>query len=133
MNRDADLKKLYAQIPAFECKPGCHDCCGPVPIAKAEWKAIKMHPRHVMGSCLDCSYQVDDSCSIYKDRPFLCRLFGATNAAKMKCPHGCGPEVPLSERQADMLTKKYLSIMGMQPAAMTTDIDMVAVKKNSFR
>jgi len=25
-----------AQIPAFECTPGCHDCCGPVTTSSEE-------------------------------------------------------------------------------------------------
>jgi Fe-S-cluster containining protein len=38
--RHRALSKLYAQIPAFDCVPGCRDCCGLVPFTVAEWAAV---------------------------------------------------------------------------------------------
>ncbi len=32
----------------------------------------------------------DDRCSVYEDRPTVCRLWGAQQA--MPCPHGCQPD-----------------------------------------
>jgi hypothetical protein len=33
------LRELYAQIPTFQCIPGCTDCCGPVPSSREERRA----------------------------------------------------------------------------------------------
>lgn len=32
----------------------------------------------------------DGKCSVYEDRPAICRIWGAVE--KMKCPHGCRPK-----------------------------------------
>lgn len=121
MSAATKMAALYAAIPAFDCKPGCSDCCGVVPMAMSEWQSIKMVER-VESGCLNCGYLVDDKCSVYADRPFLCRLFGATTEAKMACPHGCGPANPLTPKQAGILTSKYARLMGARPAAFTVDI-----------
>jgi Fe-S-cluster containining protein len=129
MSKDSKLRALYAAIPSFTCKPGCSDCCGVVPLAKPEWQAIKLAPRADHGSnCMTCDYLIDNKCSVYADRPFLCRLFGATTSAKMRCPHGCGPDKPLSAAQADSLNAKYMKLMNGAPAAFTADITKVATQ-----
>lgn len=34
-------------------------------------------------------------CTVYADRPLVCRLFGATaGVMDLACPHGCGPADP---------------------------------------
>jgi hypothetical protein len=125
MSKDSKLRELYAAIPEFQCKPGCSDCCGAVPMVKAEWQAIKLAQRVQHSNCLTCNYLVDEKCSVYADRPFLCRLFGATTDAKMRCPQGCGPEKPLTAKQAGILNTKYIKLMGGQPAALTVDMSRV--------
>lgn len=124
MNPHAKLAQLYLAIPTFTCKPGCSDCCGPVPLAPAEWQKISMAPRKPSAGCLECTYQTaDHSCSIYGDRPFLCRLFGATTDAKLRCPHGCGPDKPLNAKQAAILTAKYMKLMPTTGLfALTSDL-----------
>lgn len=121
------LDKLYKAIPAFTCKPGCNDCCGPVPMAKEEWQAIKMVKRSDNG-CIDCAYVVDGACGVYADRPFLCRLFGASLEPKMVCPHGCGPAKPLTVKQTAILTQKYMKLIGVEPAAYTVDFQRPAYR-----
>ena len=37
-------------------------------------------------------------CSVYPDRPTLCRLWGVVE--KMRCPFGCEPERYLSDAEA---------------------------------
>jgi hypothetical protein len=60
---------------------------------------------------------------VYDKRPFLCRLFGATADAAMRCPHGLGPEKPLSEFQTKLLLGRYLKLVGVAPAGYTADIE----------
>lgn len=117
------LQALYDAIPTFACKEGCSDCCGPVPMAKAEWQRIKLEPRLKGLGCTSCAYLIEGGCSIYGKRPYLCRLFGASLEAKMRCPHGCGPDKPLTQKQTDILTKRYMKIIGASPAALTVDLN----------
>jgi len=122
MSAASKMAELYRAIPSFDCKPGCSDCCGPVPMAKPEWQAIKLAKRASGQDCLTCAYLVDGKCSVYQDRPFLCRLFGATTDAKIACPHGCGPSKPLTAQQASILNSRYMRLMGGAPHAFTVDI-----------
>lgn len=98
-------KRLYDKIPTFDCKPGCSDCCGIVPFSIWEWGQVP-HKDHAPG-CLKCPYVTADDCSIYPDRPMMCRLFGAVDRPMLTCPHGCGPERKLTEAEAQEILKEY--------------------------
>jgi len=119
------------EIPTFQCKEGCHDCCGMVPFSKDEWQRISLKaaelgviPREILSSTDDtifvpdikleetCPFMENDGCSIYENRPFMCRLFGATEVSHLICPRGCKPETPLTESQTDVLMEER--IMGYE-------------------
>ena len=104
------LKSLYRQIPTFQCRKGCTDCCGPVPFSEAEADQIEIKRKAKPGS-IDCPYSKGGRCEIYDKRPFMCRLFGASHEKALKCPHGCGPLFPLTSEATKELTWKYISIM----------------------
>jgi hypothetical protein len=93
---------LYARIPAFDCLKGCTACCGIVPFSKSEWTRVA-EPKK--GKGIDCPYVQDGRCSIYEDRPFMCRIFGTVES--LLCPKGCGPEILLSAGEGRMLTSFY--------------------------
>lgn len=100
---EAALRAVYAKLPAMACKGKCQDCCGPIAFTPLE--------AHIMeqAGADDNIVAVKDEeggtywltelvcplldwkgdCSIYEDRPFICRLWGLTES--MKCPHGCVP------------------------------------------
>jgi hypothetical protein len=101
------LNHLYTQIPAFECKPGCTDCCGPVPFSRTEWQIITDKRK---GTSIDCPYSMTGKCDIYAQRPFMCRIFGTSDDPRLKCPHGCKPLTPLSSDEAKILTDQYLNL-----------------------
>jgi Fe-S-cluster containining protein len=42
-----------------------------------------------------CDYLSEGKCSVYDQRPAICRLFGSTE--KLMCPHGCVPDRVLPE------------------------------------
>jgi Fe-S-cluster containining protein len=97
---------LYAQIPSFECKKGCCDCCGPVPFSKWEWEQVEDKRK---ATSLDCPYAVNGRCDIYEQRPLICRLYGTVQ--KMKCPYGCKPEAYLSKESEIKIMEQYLCLM----------------------
>lgn len=102
------LTKLYKKIPKFTCIEGCTDCCGPVPWSKSEWEAIK-DKRSAVG--INCPY-ANNGCDIYDQRPFMCRLFGASDHPLLTCHRGCGPEKKLSDHETRRLTSQYKDIFG---------------------
>lgn len=102
---------VKAYIPEFQCKSGCHDCCGLVPFSDSEKRAVEqIRPLEVWepfisGSwvlksalaSLTCPFIVAKGCGIYENRPMVCRLFGAVDHQMMQCPHGCGPAEKISD------------------------------------
>lgn len=108
MNPSEKIQALYKKIPSFQCKQGCTDCCGPIPFSKSEWERVE-DKREATG--IDCPYSTTGKCDIYEMRPFICRLFGATDDPKMQCPHGCGPKSPLTAKYAQNLTDQYVRLM----------------------
>lgn len=105
----AQLKALYAQVPPVEgCIPGCTDCCGPVPFSRIEWESIR-HKQ--LSSLMKCGFACDLGCKIYPQRPFLCRLFGAVDDDRLRCPHGARAQEPLSVEMAQELSRIYGELM----------------------
>ncbi len=86
------IKYLRANIPSFECKPGCHDCCGPVTTSSEEMPQlpVKSEAEHDKALAeLSCPHLGSNGRTVYHDRPLICRLFGTT--PKLACPNGCRP------------------------------------------
>ena len=80
------------QIPSFACKPGCHDCCGPVTASSDELARlpVKSDQEHAEALAeLSCPYLGDKGCQVYTERPLICRLFGTTPS--LPCPNACAP------------------------------------------
>ena len=114
------VRKVWNEVPEVRCKGLCHHTCGSVPVVNAELpifkKALKGPlkvtfpiPGHghldtkgnmIPGGLLICgdkdltcpALTEDLRCSIHKDRPLICRLYGVVHSEKMRCPHGCVPE-----------------------------------------
>lgn len=85
--------KLYrSAIPVFQCLPGCHDCCGPV--AASRWELAQLPPvdaatRRAKQAKLTCPHLGEHGCTVYADRPLLCRIFGTV--PDLPCPRGRRP------------------------------------------
>jgi len=94
MNSNRDIiARLRESIPTFECVEDCHDCCGPVTTSSEEMSRLPMksdadHERAL--NDLSCVHLGPDGCTVYAERPLICRLFGTT--PHMACPNGCRPE-----------------------------------------
>lgn len=104
MSKDT-IEKIYAEVPEVHCKGLCTLACGPVLASPAEQARIVARcgsmPEPLHGS-LTCSKLIDGRCSIYADRPLICRVWGTTR--RLRCQWGCSPEGGfLPERQARKL------------------------------
>lgn len=90
------IRLFRSRIPAFECVPGCHDCCGPVTTSSEEMSRLPLksaaeHQRAL--DALSCPHLGERGCQVYNERPLICRLFGTT--ASLPCPHGRRPHAML--------------------------------------
>ena len=98
------IRFYRSQIPTFECTPGCHDCCGPVTASSEEVAhlPIKTDAEHEAAlEELNCVYLGPNGCTVYNDRPLICRLFGTT--PNMPCPNEKGPEEMIDKRIEDKI------------------------------
>lgn len=94
------IQDVYAAVPAIACKGLCHGSCGPVPATHREIEAINAASLIPFGTRADgyCAMLAAGRCSVYAQRPLLCRLWGVTE--KMRCPHGCEPERWLTDAES---------------------------------
>ncbi|MET7334272.1 YkgJ family cysteine cluster protein [Nonomuraea sp. NPDC005650] len=117
---DARLAELYAQVPQPSCKGLCADSCGPIDMHPRERQRIRARgvtiPHH--DDAVDqldrdgdyvCPALKDNRCTVYEDRPFICRAWGAVEA--MACEHGCRPEGGLMpDMEGALLLQESLTI-----------------------
>ncbi len=83
---------LREQIPSFECVPGCHDCCGPVTTSSEEMARLPRKSAAEQEAALaelNCVHLGPNGCTVYDERPLICRLFGTTQ--NLPCPNGRRP------------------------------------------
>lgn len=81
------------RIPQLACRPGCHDCCGPVMAPSMEVTMLPSVPLEQRQQALDqwsCPHLGENGCMVYEDRPLTCRLMGVTK--KLPCPQGVQPD-----------------------------------------
>ncbi|WP_028693189.1 YkgJ family cysteine cluster protein [Pseudomonas cremoricolorata] len=100
---------LRELIPSFECEPGCHDCCGPVTTSAEEMACLPRTSAAQQAAALerlDCVHLGPQGCTVYADRPLICRLFGTT--PRMACPRGRGPATPI-EPEAEHLVHQFIA------------------------
>jgi len=81
-----EIEDLYELIPAFQCKPGCIECCeefGVPSRTQMEDERIKKYVRangleSHQRTGLRCPYVTAAGCAIYEVRPLICRLYGTS-------------------------------------------------------
>lgn len=116
MTKNSQIIRFYQKhIPAFECVPGYHDCCGPVTATSEEVARlpIKTEAEHKAAlSQYSCPYLGKNGCEVYGERPLICRLFGTTPS--LACPNGkrtielTDPKIKLQIHQFLTETRKVL-------------------------
>lgn len=107
--RKLSLADVYARIPDVGCKGLCKESCGPIAMSNDEDDRLRglgvTIPSMVdavaaidHGDEYYCPALRDGRCSVYDDRPTICRLWGATTS--MPCSHGCTPQNALSQQES---------------------------------
>lgn len=93
--------ELYSKIPKSQCKKGCYKCCtNMIQFTTAELNAMGGYAYNGV-----CSHLIDGMCSIYEQRPFVCRIFGTSEI--MKCEN-CVPSRYLNEEETKLLVHEYV-------------------------
>ena len=103
------IRFLRQQIPSFECVPGCHDCCGPVTTSSEEMARLPRKTAAEQEAAMDelnCVHLCPNGCTVYEERPLICRLFGTTPT--LPCPNGRRP-VELIHPSAEKLVHEYIA------------------------
>ena len=100
-----EIQKLYQRIPSFSCKEGCTRCCDnwvqSAPEEAARCSGFDFCERN-------CPKLTESGCSVYENRPLICRLFASSEL--MPCPYGFGPEKPLSAEETKEILQIYLRL-----------------------
>lgn len=94
------IRKLYEKIPSSKCKDGCFRCCiNTVQFTKSEERAMG-------GYCYagQCPHLKNGKCSVYENRPLVCRLFGAS--ILLQC-EDCTPRRYLTEQETAEILRAY--------------------------
>lgn len=118
----AQLRRIWLDItnPAFYCKGLCADSCGPIGMTLLE-ESLLPRPAGFRAD-LSCDFLIDGRCSVYDDRPTVCRLYGAI--PEMRCGHGCTP--PMAEGDGDSILRRVWALsqgmgVGERPTTTTTE------------
>lgn len=112
---DARLAALYEQVPAGSCSGACHGACCFIEdavsvrererVERASGRKLETIDHGIATSAEEADYDPfgnplarwrcsmlteDGRCSVYDDRPMICRLFGVTKG--IECHASCKPE-----------------------------------------
>ena len=102
------MKHVWFQVPRVQCKGKCQDSCSNVPVAPVEAEYLQQEYRvtfpilehglemgippaefHTLGpNNTPCMFLKDGRCSIYRNRPLICRAYGH-DIAFLRCGWGC--------------------------------------------
>ena len=119
-----NVREVYAEIPKIECKRLCQRYCGVVFGSAVENVRLSrrigkswvetVHKKISDAVDLECIALKNGACSVYDDRPLMCRLFGVTE--KLRCPHGCVPERLLTEDEVcELVRRMHATEHGQSP------------------
>ena len=100
------LEELYQKIPKSTCKEGCSSCCSnSIQFTPSEYKAMGGYTFDTKQ--MICSHLIDGKCSVYENRPFICRLYGTSEL--LQCEH-CTPDRFLTQDETNDLVHEYVLI-----------------------
>lgn len=108
------LNAVYAAMPAIACQGKCQEACGPIGFFGVEADRItaagQAVPEYHHQSLTCTALTREGRCTIYANRPLVCRLFGVT--PKLLCPWGCQPERFLTAKEAAQLMESIAQLSG---------------------
>lgn len=117
----AELQTIYSKIPEVHCKGLCQGACGPIGMSQMEAQAIRDRVGDrfrfindgesvfLVGKSLTCpALDEKGKCSVYSDRPAVCRLWGAVK--EMQCPHGCRPKKWLKDEDSRAILRAVRAV-----------------------
>lgn len=103
MEELTDIQRLYLKFPASSCPEGCTRCCeNSIQMAPEEKERIGGYDYK---GC--CPHIKDGRCGVYNDRPFICRLHGAS---VMSPCVDCECAAPLDEAATKEILHEYLRL-----------------------
>jgi uncharacterized protein len=136
----AMMKEIWNSVPKVHCKGLCQDQCTQVPIMPIEalyltrkhdaWIHMSNHRGRYMptlGHNEPCQFLKDGRCSVYDDRPLICRMFGheippIENIRPLECEHGCTHEGTFTEKDFLFLTSSLMMLsMGLKFTEVATN------------
>lgn len=106
------LEAVYDNIPSIDCKGLCHDNCTIVSMESEEYKKLAISSGKVPAVNEEgmCDYLVKERCSVYDNRPTICRLYGV--AEGLRCSHGCQPDRLLTRDEAHDILRTVQMFFG---------------------
>jgi Fe-S-cluster containining protein len=107
------------KIPKITCPwDNCSDCCvGCSPWSY--WEMISLEDKMILDLTPEghCPYLINERCSVYDNRPIICRLYGINGGdSKYSCIHNVSP-LPIIDNKPYSLTtekkivKEYLNLI----------------------
>lgn len=100
---------MTKKIPenSINCISGCNACCGPVPINDTEASILNIPNANIIPTKPDltCIFSSPSGCTVYNDRPLLCRLYGITE--HMPCGKNIKSTKSLTNRETNKIMRDY--------------------------
>lgn len=124
------VRHTYSRVPAMECKGKCQASCGVIPVFPVEQEMIEaagQKPPSFQDHNLTCSALKNGRCSIYENRPLICRLWGSVE--EMPCPWGCKPKKLLTEPESFRLLNALEKLSGGREPVVLQDQPSVLLKE----
>lgn len=88
-------------IPNMQCDVGCEECCHVVGCNKKEYEDVirfaELRNIKPVKQGLKCPWFQNGGCSVYDERPTVCRLYGHVDSPQMRCPRGYNVNMPLED------------------------------------
>ncbi len=103
------ISALRRQIPSFECVPGCHDLLWAGDDFPEEMSRLPRKTAAEQEAAMDelnCVHLGPNGCTVYDERPLICRLFGTTKT--LPCPNGRRP-VELIHPRVEKQIHEYMA------------------------
>jgi uncharacterized protein len=112
MTPERRLRALYDELPELECLGLCAEACAYIGMTSLEQHLISANGGPEISMLDDPCPALNfmGRCSVYEDRPLICRLWGI--ADDMPCHYGCKPSRQLTRNEGFDLLRRAREISG---------------------